>query len=138
MQSNTTNPLMAAMIKARNSEKAKFTVWAERKASKSSVYYTVFYGEFGTERKTIVGGATTLDNLKYKMRCAKSKFGIDPDTKHTVLNVKKSNRQRLVTKNDAEPVKKSSPIVKRTNVEVGRTKFKPVNMKDIILDEGAY
>jgi hypothetical protein len=137
MKSNTINPVMAALIKAKNAEKAKFTVWAERKASKSSVYYTVFYGEFGTERKTIVGGATTLDNLKYKMRCAKTKFGIDPDTKHTVLNVKKSSRQRLVTKSDGDS-KKSSPIVKRGNIEVGRTKFKPINMKDVILDEGAY
>jgi hypothetical protein len=138
MKTNAVNPVMAALIKARNAEKAKLTVWAERKASKSSVYYTVFYGEFGTERKTIVGGATTLDNLKYKMRCAKTKFGIDPNTKHTVVNIKKGVRQPLVTKSAETSSKKSTPMVKRTSVDVGKTKFKPVNASDFILDKGAY
>lgn len=137
MATTQINPVMEALIKARNAEKAKFSVWAERKATRSSVYYTVFYGEFGTERKTIVGGATTLDNLKYKMRCAKTKFGIDPDTKHTVVNIKREKRHRIVTEKEAAP-KKKSPMVKRTKVETGRVTFKPLNMSDIILDKGAY
>lgn len=138
MQSNATNPVMTAIINARNAEKSKFSVWAERKATRSSVYYTVFYGEFGTERKTIVGGATSLDNLKYKMRCAKTKFGINPDTKHKVVNIKREKRQRIATQGEVQIDKKKSVTVKCAKIETGRTTFKPLNMREIILDKGAY
>lgn len=77
----------------------KIQVWAERRATRNSVYYTVYIGHIG-KGKSIVGGATSKENLKYKMRVAKTKLGMDPNTKHIVIDISKkiNNIGRVIIK----------------------------------------
>lgn len=77
----------------------KVQVWAERRATKNSVYYTVYIGQIG-KGKSIVGGATSKENLKYKMRAVKHKIGLNPDTKHIVIDIssRKNNIGKIIVK----------------------------------------
>ena len=77
----------------------KIQVWAERRATKNSVYYTVYIGQIG-KGKSIVGGATSKENLKYKMRVVKNKIGMVPNTKHIVIDIssKRNNIGKVIVK----------------------------------------
>jgi hypothetical protein len=134
MSNYSSNPVIAAHQK--QIEKSKPMVWAERTASKSRVFYAVYMGKIGTDEKTMVGGATTTDNLRYKMRCAKVKYGLDPDSKHIVINIKRERKKSAVAKSD-ETVKSTkktkTPIVTDRPKKIGK-----IDMSKVILSSNYY
>lgn len=132
MTNYSQNPVIAAHQK--QIEKNKPMVWAERTASKSRVYYAVYMGKLGTDQKTIVGGATTTENLRYKMRCAKAKYGIDPDSKHIVINLTKKKKAKTESDDKPKARKKSAtPLVVDRPKKLGR-----INMNNVILSSTHY
>jgi hypothetical protein len=51
----------------------KNTVWAEPNKKGG---FIIYFGERGTDKKTIAGGAQSRETLEYNIRKAKHKFGI--------------------------------------------------------------
>ena len=51
----------------------KNTVWAEPNKKGG---FIIYFGEKGTDKKTIAGAAQSRETLEYNMRKAKHKFGI--------------------------------------------------------------
>lgn len=51
----------------------KNTVWAE---SNKKGGFIIYFGERGTDKKTIAGAAQSRETLEYNIRKAKHKFGI--------------------------------------------------------------
>ena len=131
MSNYSSNPVIAAHQK--QIEMSKPTVWAERTASKSRVFYAVYMGKICTDEKTMVGGATTTENLRYKMRCAKAKYGIDPDSKHIVINITRERKKSDVSKCDASSKKDKTPIVTDRPKKLGK-----IDMSSVVLSSNYY
>ena len=59
-------------VRKRAAATSNISIWAE--ATKKGGYI-IYHGVKGTDTRTIVGGAASLDSLEYNMRKAKHKYG---------------------------------------------------------------